>query len=180
MKVIIKTASIIRKTLYVSFLTVSLLLSVFILLTLIPSSLDLSSGFKSFIVVSGSMEPAISTGSLIYTFPKDNYSKNDIIAFKQGEKVITHRIIGFERVGSETFYQTKGDANRFTDENLVSPSEVLGATTIATPFMGNVLMFFKSPLGFAAGIVLPALLFLVLELGTVAKRFRYPVVPITW
>lgn len=119
---------------------------------------------KNFVVVSGSMEPIITTGSIISAVPKFSYNPSDIVVFRQDDRVITHRIIGSEVVGNEIFYKTKGDANKVEDDSLVNRRDILGEAIIITPYLGKIIMLFKTPVGFAAGIVLPTLLFLGLEL----------------
>lgn len=110
------------------------------------------------------MEPAIPTGSIIYTVQKNLYNPSDIIVFNQDGKVITHRIVGVETVDSEIFYKTKGDANDREDRVLVGRREIVGTTMISLPQIGKIVMTFQTPIGFAAGIVLPTLLFLSLEI----------------
>ncbi len=69
------------------------------------------------IVVSGSMEPEIATGSLAFI---DGDLKapdiEDIIAYKSGENIVTHRVVDMKDGG----YVTKGDANEVADPALVS------------------------------------------------------------
>ena len=52
-------------------------------------------GYKSFVIVSGSMEPTIMTGDaiLVKEVPQSEIKENDIISFSQGEMIVTHRII---------------------------------------------------------------------------------------
>ena len=75
-------------------------------------------GFHMYHVLSGSMEPAVRVGSLIYVYegqPEDIVEK-DIIAFYSSLEdggIITHRVL-MNNVVSGTF-QTKGDANDEAD-----------------------------------------------------------------
>ena len=51
-------------------------------------------GYKPFIVLSGSMEPSIMTGDMVFvkeTDP-DSLKVGDVIAYKSGSAVVTHRI----------------------------------------------------------------------------------------
>ena len=58
-------------------------------------------GYRVFVVQSGSMEPAIKTGSIVVVVPKKEYKKDNIITFladphldlKDIKSTITHRII---------------------------------------------------------------------------------------
>ena len=60
-------------------------------------------GFKPFIVLSGSMEPTIMTGdiAIIKSCNKDELKEGDIIAFRNGTSVITHRIIEISEKNGE-------------------------------------------------------------------------------
>ena len=46
------------------------------------SALNIPGGLKLYTVQSGSMEPTIHTGSIIFSVPSDNYQIGDIITFK--------------------------------------------------------------------------------------------------
>ena len=67
------------------------------------------------IVLSGSMEPKIHTGSICFINKKVPYDKiktGDIIAFKAGKNtMVTHRVISVTNAG----FETKGDANKVSD-----------------------------------------------------------------
>ena len=72
----------------------------FFLLLLIVGFLTLSSNtsllgsYESLLVRSGSMEPTIMTGDVIFAKQLNQYNKNDVVAFKdEGDRVITHRIV---------------------------------------------------------------------------------------
>src|SRR5689334_10903026 len=66
-----------------------------------------SRGVNFYAITSGSMEPTIKTGSLIYSgkFKPDELKKGDIITFKivkdKAELVVTHRIVKIDAVESK-------------------------------------------------------------------------------
>jgi len=128
---------------------------------------------KSYVVTSGSMEPSIPAGSIIYVPQKSFYNNSDVISFNQGGKVITHRVASIEKIGSETFYKTKGDANSVEDSILVSQNYVVGTTILTLPSVGKVIMLLKTPFGFAAVIVLPALLYLLIQIFYIRRDYIY-------
>ena len=79
-------------------------------------------GYKPFIVLSGSMEPSIMTGDMVFvkeTDP-DSLKVGDVIAYKSGSAVVTHRIVEVKSENGETRYVTQGDANNAADQSLVS------------------------------------------------------------
>jgi len=167
-KIVSKVSLVIKK----GFIVAVFALVPFALISLISANTDLLSGMKSFVVISGSMEPDIPTGSIIYTVVKDYYAVNDVIAFNQKSRVITHRIVGIETVGDEIFYRTKGDANDIEDSQLISKNEIVGETITVVPLMGKIIMAFKTPTGFAAGIVLPAIVYILMEIGNIRRNER--------
>ncbi|NOY35742.1 MAG: signal peptidase I [bacterium] len=112
------------------------------------------------IVLSGSMEPAIKTGSVVVIKPSDNYKIGDIITFgKDTKKDIptTHRIIEARAVEGKMLYKTKGDANKSPDTKEVREKEIVGKEVFTIPFLGYLLEFAKKPIGFLLIIIVPAL-----------------------
>lgn len=172
MNILKKTGKVTAKIIKINLTIVIFLLVPFVAITLISSNTNFINGLKSFVVVSGSMEPTIPTGSIIYTVQKSFYNPADVIAFNQDDRVITHRIVGIETIGNEIFYKTKGDANNVEDSNLVNRNNVVGTTMAIAPYLGKIVMSFKTPVGFAAGIVLPALLFIGMELWNIKKEIE--------
>lgn len=68
-------------------------------------------GYTFFEVISGSMSPAIEKGDLILVDLDTDYEVGDIISFKSGNALVTHRIV---EINGDTFV-TKGDANNTVD-----------------------------------------------------------------
>lgn len=99
---------------------------------------------KSFIVASNSMNPSLKKGNLIYTLKSDEYSVGDIVTFKDSVGRVTHRITGAREISGEIYYQTKGDANNRTDEELISGENIYGKTFAVLPNIGNALLMIKN------------------------------------
>lgn len=129
-------------------------------------------GMKGFTVLSGSMEPAYHTGSVIYVKPTDGAALEEgqvITFYLTGKTVATHRIIEVVEEDGNVRYRTKGDANEVADGSLVDPKNIIGTPVISIPYMGYALSYIQSPPGkyvaFAAGaglvliMLLPSLLF---------------------
>jgi len=125
-------------------------------------------GYQIKVVLSGSMEPTFKTGSIIAIKlgdGKNSYQKKDVITFKDGEKLITHRIIGIKKVNGHQLYQTKGDNNDAPDMNLVMHQNVIGKyTNFTIPYMGYVINFANSKIGAALLLIIPGII-LVLSSG---------------
>ena len=85
-------------------------------------------GMSPYVVLSGSMEPEIATGSVVFIrdvqHKSDDYAPGQIIAYKaQSGIAVVHRIIS---VTDDGLFEMKGDANRMPDAHLVYPSQVIG------------------------------------------------------
>lgn len=123
-------------------------------------------GLQVFSVLSGSMEPTYSTGSLIYVkkADTDKLKKSQAITYQLDENtVVTHRIVEIikdEKNSKNTKFRTKGDANNVVDGTLVHNKNVIGTPIFSIPYMGYVANFIERPTGkrvliiFAAGILL--------------------------
>lgn len=114
------------------------LLMVLILLC-IPFTLPGFMGYKAYTVVSGSMEPGIPTGSLVYIkdMEPEDVETGHVIAYYGGRDtnvIITHRVVE-NRVTKGEFI-TKGDANRTEDMNPVSYDHFLGRVELSIPKLG--------------------------------------------
>lgn len=120
-------------------------------------------GYKPFIVLSGSMEPEIMTGDMVLVKNTDagNLQEGDVIAFKSGEAVVTHRIMEVKTENGEVSYVTQGDANDSPDQTSVKPADVEGIYKNRIPGAGNVAMFMQTTTGMILFVVCPLLLFIL-------------------
>ncbi len=90
-------------------------------------------GFAQLDVLSGSMEPAFSTGDRLIIRREENYGTGDIITFNEEGAFVTHRIVGDSGSG----FVTKGDANPVEDINPVCPEAIEGRVIFVIPSGGN-------------------------------------------
>lgn len=114
-----------------------------ILFLLIPTII----GIKPYVVLSGSMEPIIKTGSIVYinTYKKaEDVQENDIISFKIDNGQVVHRVIS---INDDETFTTKGDANNTVDSNSVSFNDYIGETMFSIPYLGFLLSSMKSKTG---------------------------------
>lgn len=139
-----------------------------ILFILVTSRTDFILGIRSFDVLTGSMEPEISTGSMVFTMDAADYQTGDIITFKRGNISITHRI--FAVVNGQ--YQTKGDANKSPDPQLVKKADVIGRDFFIIPYLGKFTGFLKTLPGFLIFIVLPVLIFIGFEIWNIKEEYK--------
>ena len=127
-------------------------------------------GFQVFTVLSGSMEPAYKTGSLIYVKDVDpmTLTDGDVITFMLDEDTVaTHRIVGVvpdETDPTTIRFRTKGDANNFEDGQLVHYKNVIGTPVFTIPGLGYLANYIQNPPGLyfsiAGAVVILLLAFL--------------------
>lgn len=93
-------------------------------------------GCRPYVVMSGSMEPGIPTGSLVWINEnRRDAAVGDVIAFRLGDIVVTHRVAGVDDGGNLI---TKGDANVSADLSPVPSSSVVGTYLLHIPKVGYV------------------------------------------
>lgn len=135
--------------------------------------LPLSGAIQLFTVRSGSMEPTILTGSLIFVRPSASYETGDIITVRTGDqKTVTHRIIEVLSTDVGPAYRTKGDNNEEADPIETQSGEVIGKTILTVPYLGYPVAYAQTREGFLALIFIPALLIILSELMTIAQEAR--------
>jgi len=104
-------------------------------------------GIVPYVVLSGSMEPTIDTGSLCFINKNANYEdvkEKDIIAFKLKDgTLVTHRAIEI----TETGIVTKGDNNDDPDSNEVKKENFVGKNLFWIPKVGYAVKAFQSTKG---------------------------------
>ena len=151
-----------------NFVTTTLVVLVVILAMLLVGARLI--GLQVFTVLSGSMEPAYHTGSLIYVKDVDyrQLESGDVITFMLDEDTVaTHRIVEVVPDGEDPTvlrYRTKGDANDAEDGGLVHYKNVIGSPVFTIPKLGYVASYIQQPPGMyvaiSGGAVLVMLTFL--------------------
>lgn len=144
------------------------------------SAFGMPGSYKLFVVQSGSMQPAIKTGSLVVIKPSAKYEKGDIISYKvqptadikNPKAVITHRIYEVLQEKGITYYTTKGDANETPDFNKVAKDLVLGRVIFNVPVLGYPVGFAKTQTGFVLLIVIPATIIVYSELMNIKNEAK--------
>lgn len=136
------------------------------------------SGLRILIVSSGSMEPNIKTGSVVLVIPQKEYKVGDVITFltdakaniKMPNSTFTHRITAIQNDEGRKTYKTKGDANKTEDPKDTAGNLVLGRAVLSIPFIGYIVAFTKTQLGFIALIIIPAVIIIYSELINIKKE----------
>ena len=119
-------------------------------------------GIEPFVVISGSMEPAIPVGSLSFVnkhVKYENIKENDVIAFTlgTGDKV-THRVVKITEDGIET----KGDANSASDGVSTTKANFIGKNIFSIPKVGYGVRLIQTTKG---KIILTTIIIIILLMG---------------
>lgn len=122
--------------------------------------------YDGFIVQSGSMEPEIGTGSVLFTKPTqpENVAIGDTITYSTGEMFTTHKVIQKNSSNNEVSFKTKGIANENPDPGRVTGDQLAGKKVLSVPYLGYILAWTGTLPGFLSLIVVPGVLIVLLEL----------------
>jgi len=161
----------ILNAIYTLFLIALFSLAILFILSRFKTPLNL----MAFNVMSGSMEPDIKIGSIVFVRPADEYKTQDVITFRSRETVkttFTHRITRIEKDPdiNKLLYYTKGDANPQEDIAPVDAGLVLGKVFLVLPLLGYPLAFAQTQLGFILLIVIPSTLIIYSELQNIKEE----------
>lgn len=112
-------------------------------------------GYRSYTVLSGSMEPKFYPGDIVITKHKNktDIQVDDIVTYRDNDGVIiTHRIIEETPEG----YITKGDNNNVEDADILTKEKIIGEVKLSIPKIGYVMDFLSKPMVIAAEMILLA------------------------
>ncbi len=136
MKILIKSIKII----------LNILLTIIILFGLVFIGL-FCFGIQPYVVESGSMEPAIQTGSICFINKKANYDDmkvGDVIAFELSTGAFaTHRIVAITEEG----FTTKGDVNSAVDSVITTQDNFIGENVYTIPRVGFIVKALQTARG---------------------------------
>jgi signal peptidase I len=151
--------------------------SLLILITLLAffilnNNFSFVSKYQSFVVQSGSMEPAIITGDIIIVQPQDKYFINDVVTFNSNSRVVTHRIMSIDDQDEDIYYSTKGDANRTGDDDLIEHDQIIGKVILTLPRLGFFVAFSKTTPGLIIMILIPVIILILDKLLNILNAHK--------
>lgn len=163
-----KTASkILEKAIY----TIIILVAILLFWSILP----IKNGPKILAVLSGSMEPAIHTGSVVVIRPEAQYKVDDVVTFGKNTKKdipTTHRIVSSRVQDGVMVFKTQGDANNSFDNIEIQQNDIHGKVLFSIPFMGYVIDFVRQPAGLVLVIVIPAIFIVYDEVRKIIKEIK--------
>lgn len=126
-------------------------------------------GFTPLTVATESMEPTFGTSDLIIIQKCDpaDLKEGDIITFHtiiNNEYALnTHRIVDIEENNGYRSYRTKGDNNQIEDTHVIADGDIVGKYVLKLAGVGALMTFLSSSTGFLVVIILPLLIFFVMQ-----------------
>lgn len=117
------------------------------------NALPMPFGTGAAVVLSGSMEPALSVNDVIIVREAESYRVGDIVVYDSGREMIVHRVI--EQNGDTI--TTKGDANNAADEPIRAEA-IKGRVVLSIPYAGAAVKALRSPVGMIVVILTAVLL----------------------
>lgn len=101
-------------------------------------------GIKTYVIISGSMKPDYNIGDVVVAknINANSLKEGDVISFRQGQIIVTHRIIKVEN-SNKLVFKTKGDNNNAEDSGEVTANLIEGKVLFKIPWIGNIALFFR-------------------------------------
>lgn len=148
-------------------------LLIIIILICLPLTVPRVLGYNIYTVISGSMEPAIPTGSLVYVkgVAPAEVKEDDVIAFygaRDSSAIITHRVVANSEIMGE--FITKGDANKTKDMNPIPYADYIGRVELSVPVLGGIAQTFTSLAGKIAAASIVGLAVLLEIIGAALEK----------
>ena len=130
-------------------LTVASLLALAVVVTLF---------YKLYPIRTYSMTPTLPLKALAVVEKDASYQQGDIITYRHGTEIITHRFIKRDANGDII---TKGDANPSPDAWPVQDQDVIGKEVLCIPWAGFALFYLMDPFGLGSLVLLGVALWLL-------------------
>ena len=120
-------------------------------------------GDRSYVVMSGSMTPAVHAGDVVVNRPTSplEVRVGDVITFKDPHhagRLLTHRVRHVQVSGMRVLFETKGDANNTVESWVISADGRLSRVVFRIPMLGFLLVVLRTRAAELALVVVPALI----------------------
>lgn len=164
------------------FLGLTVVFVIWVITQILTTGYVTINGYSMFKVVTGSMEPTISTNSLLIceSISIEDVQVNDIVCFKSTNpmmlgEIVTHRVIAIDEVNEIIRLTTKGDANTIEDALFVTHNNLIGKVTWYSQdknLIAQMVSFMSGSMGFLGCIVFPILMASTLVLRESVKSIK--------
>jgi signal peptidase len=154
-----------------------LVLLILIGILIAASLLPIKNNYRILAVMSGSMEPTISTGALVIIKPVSEYKLQDIITFKtpgstKKNDFTTHRLVKIEDKNGQKTYVTKGDANKTDDTDQITQDKIIGKKLFSIALLGYLLGYIKTLPGLLIIVIIPAVIIVYEEINKIKHEAK--------
>lgn len=119
--------------------------------------------FRMFTVISGSMEPRYKIGDVLIAkeIKPENIKVGDTISYLGNvnsfkDKVVTHEVVGIEKIDGHYYFHTKGLSN-IVEDPLVSANQLYGKVIYKCAIISLVYKIVSTNVGFYLFIIIPIL-----------------------
>lgn len=135
-------------------------------------------GFKTYVIVSDSMNPKLKVGDIIITkkVATENLKPNDVISY-QGltsdfkDKIITHKIEYVTKEDKRYIFYTKGTANNTMDP-AVYEEQIYGKMVYKSFVFSRISRIVRTKIGFLLIVLIPILFMCVIEAKEIKKILK--------
>lgn len=118
-------------------------------------------GYQEMAVLSGSMEPNIHVGAIVYVKETsfEDITENDVITYRISDGTyVTHRVVKVNE--TDQTIVTQGDANDSADNSPVAAEQIVGKAHFDIPLIGYISIYAKTPVGI--GVICGVLIVIIL------------------
>ena len=135
-------------------------------------------GWQGVVVLSGSMEPEMQVGDLVFVDPGADVQAvevGDVITFHPAydrQQMVSHRVIEVVNDEAGLSFRTRGDANEDPDAHLVPANDVVGTIRLQVPYLGQIAQRLRNPAVFYIVLGIPAAFLIAHEFGNIARQLR--------
>ena len=119
--------------------------------------------YRMFTVISGSMEPKYKIGDVLIAkeISPEKIKVGDTISYLGNvnsfkDKVVTHQVVGIEKIDGNYYFHTKGLAN-IVEDPLVSSNQLYGKVIYKSTIISLVYKIVSTNVGFYLFIIIPIL-----------------------
>ena len=120
------------------------------------------------------MEPTFFENDVIVV-NKSNINElkeNDIITFKQNDKIISHRIIKINKENGRLIFNTKGDNNIIEDDFKIAEEQIYGKVLFRIPKIGKIVQYMQREKGLVKVIIIVIIIFILFSMNDNKKNKR--------
>lgn len=171
-----KFFEILGDAVFILLLLTMVVLAFFLIRSKVSNRAPSIGGYSMYVVMSGSMNPAFDTGSLVMEKQVDKsiLKSGDIITYVPANSQnvsVTHRIVKVNK-GDKLSFITKGDANNVNDAETIYPENVLGKVVFSIPYIGYLMYYVRTKLGTMLLIIVPGALIMLYEIRNLFCAFK--------